>query len=105
MFSSLSKFYYSIQTDYFFFTNSSIDLFQSPNPGDSDALTDNSLPHDPPKSVPAVDPAPATTPANPLCRSTRVRETRYSLTDFHCYSAIATLHEPRSYREASNDPL
>ena len=107
MFSSLSKFHHSIQTDYFFFTNSLIDLFPIPNPGDSYALTDNSLPHDPPESVPAVDPAPApaTTPANSLRRSTRVRETPYSLADFHCYSAIATLHEPRSYREASTDPL
>jgi len=77
MFSSLSKFHHFVQTDFFFFTNSSTDLFPSPNPGDSDALTNNSLQCDPHESVPAVDPAPAptTTPANPLCRSTRVRET------------------------------
>jgi hypothetical protein len=82
-------------------------LFPSPNPGDSDALTDNSLPHDPPEFIPAVDPAPVptTTPINPLRRYTRVRETPHSLADFHCYSVIATLHEPRSYREASIDPL
>jgi hypothetical protein len=107
MFSCLSKFHHSVQTDSFFFTNSSIDLFSSTNPGDSSALTDNSLPHDPPESVPAVDPAlvPATTPVNPLHRSTRVRETPHSLAYFHCYFAITTLHEPRSYREASTDPL
>jgi hypothetical protein len=106
-FSSFSKFHHSVQTDSFFFTNSSIDLFSSTNPGDSSALTDNSLPHDPLESVPAVDPAlvPATTPVNPLHRSTRVRETPHSLAYFHCYSAITTLHEPRSYREASTDPL
>ena len=87
MFSSLSNFHHSVQTDSSFFTNSSIDLFPSANPSDSDALTDNSLPHDPPESVPVVDPAPvpAPTPVNPLRRSTRVRETPHSLADFHCY--------------------
>ena len=96
MFSFLSKSYHSVQTASFFFINSSIDLFLSPNPGDSDALIDKSLPHDPHESIPAVDPTPtpATTPANPLRSSTRVRETPHSLADFHCYSAIATLHEP-----------
>ena len=28
-----------------------------------------------------------------------------NLLDYHCYIALATLHEPHTYREASTDPL
>ena len=37
--------------------------------------------------------------------STRVRSIPTHLLDCHCYIALATLHEPHTYREASTDPL
>ena len=37
--------------------------------------------------------------------STRVRSIPTHLLDYHCYTALATLHEPHTYREASTDPL
>jgi hypothetical protein len=37
-----------------------------------------------------------------LRRSTRVTTLPSHLRDYHCYSALATLHEPRSFREAHN---
>ena len=36
---------------------------------------------------------------------TRVRSIPTHLLDYHCYIALATLHEPHTYREASTDPL
>ena len=41
----------------------------------------------------------------PPCHSTRVRSIPTHLLDYHCYTALATLHEPHTYREASTDPL
>ncbi|RVW94529.1 Retrovirus-related Pol polyprotein from transposon TNT 1-94 [Vitis vinifera] len=41
----------------------------------------------------------------PPRHSTRVRSIHPHLLDYHCYTALATLHEPRTYREASTDPL
>jgi hypothetical protein len=35
----------------------------------------------------------------------RVRAPPAHLHDYHCFSVLATLHEPHSYREASADPL
>ena len=40
----------------------------------------------------------------PSCHSTRVRSTPPHLLNYHCYTALATLHEPQTYREASTDP-
>lgn len=59
------------------------------------------------ESTLAIDlaPVPPSAPNTSLRRSTRVRKTPHYLINFHCYSAIATLHEPRSYREASTNPL
>ena len=37
--------------------------------------------------------------------STRVKSVPTHLLDYHCYTALATLHEPHIYREASTDPL
>jgi hypothetical protein len=54
-----------------------------------------------PAPAPSEDPAPATT----LRRSSRVTTLPFHLRDFHCYTALATLHEPHSYREASSNPL
>ena len=41
----------------------------------------------------------------PPRHSTRVRSIPAHLLDYHCYTALATLHEPHTYREASTDPL
>ena len=41
----------------------------------------------------------------PPRHSTRVRSVPTHLLDYHCYIALATLHEPYTYREASTDPL
>ena len=37
--------------------------------------------------------------------STRVRSIPTHLLDYHYYTALTTLHEPHTYREASTDPL
>ena len=37
--------------------------------------------------------------------STRVRSIPAHLLDYHCYTVLATLHEPHTYREAFTDPL
>ena len=41
----------------------------------------------------------------PLRHSTQVRSIPVHLLDYHCYTALATLHKPHIYREASTDPL
>ena len=41
----------------------------------------------------------------PPCYSTWVRSIPAYLLDYHCYTALATLHEPYTYREASTDPF
>ena len=41
----------------------------------------------------------------PPCHSTRVRSILTHLLDYHCNTALATLHEPHTYREASTNPL
>jgi transposase InsO family protein len=56
-----------------------------------------------PGSVSSEDPV--CTPPPDLRRSTRVRSLPSHLQDFHCFHALATLHEPHSFREASINPL
>uniref|UniRef100_A0A2N9EWS2 Protein kinase domain-containing protein n=1 Tax=Fagus sylvatica TaxID=28930 RepID=A0A2N9EWS2_FAGSY len=68
--------------------------------GSSSQETHHSLPESS-ALAPSEDPAPATT----LRRSSRVTTLPSHLRDFHCYTALATLHEPHSYREASSNPL
>ena len=41
----------------------------------------------------------------PPRHSTRVRSILARLLDYHCYTTLATLHEPHTYRETSTDPL
>ena len=41
----------------------------------------------------------------PPRHSTRVRSIPAHLLDYHCYTALATLHKPHTYREASTNPL
>ena len=39
----------------------------------------------------------------PPRHSTRVRSIPTHILDYHCYTALATLHEPYTYREVSTD--
>ena len=41
----------------------------------------------------------------PPCHLTRIRSILAHLLDYHCYTALATLHEPHTYREAFTNPL
>ena len=69
-----------------------------------DEQVDDKLPHLEPGS-PA--PAPPKDPPQdiPPRHSTRVRSIPGHLLDYHCYIALATLHKPHTYREASTDTL
>ena len=49
-------------------------------------------PEDPPQDIPPR-------------HSTRVKSIPTHLLDYHCYTALPTLHESQTYREASIDPL
>jgi hypothetical protein len=89
------------------FTNISFDLL--PETTDLDAGMTSS-----PDNITTVDPNASTPPVDPPIldpnifvprRSTRVTALPSHLRDYHCYSAIATLHEPRSFREVHTNPL
>jgi hypothetical protein len=56
---------------------------------------------------PDSDPAPSAPSESPtdIRRSTRVRAPPSHLSDYHCYFALTTLHEPHTYREATTNPL
>jgi hypothetical protein len=56
---------------------------------------------------PDSDPAPSVPSESPtdIRRSTRVRAPPSHLSNYHCYFALATLHEPHTYREATTNPL
>ena len=41
----------------------------------------------------------------PPSHLTRVRSISTHLLNYHCYTALATLHETHTYREASTNPL
>ncbi|GLT97071.1 hypothetical protein SLE2022_146560 [Rubroshorea leprosula] len=105
MLSSLSNFKVLSSHQPPFFTNPSIKLF----PSDSDA--DNSEPLSTSSSVSPVD------VASDIFESTNelvvpssnhptwVRNPPSYLRDYHCFSAITSLHEPQSYQEASSNPF
>ena len=88
------------------FFYSSIDISFDSDVGVDSSLSDHSAPV-PSESGTSPDPVitPDSTPTPDIRRTTRVRAPPSHLNDFHCFSAIATLHEPHSYREASSDPL
>ena len=65
---------------------------------------DDELPHLEPGS-PTPAPSEDSPQDLPPRHSTRVRSIPTHLRDYHCYTALATLHELQSYREASTDPL
>ena len=87
MFSYLSKFQYSFLSSQLFFIDPSIELFPNFEISTSEEF------------IPAPAPAPVPTPVvivldaetvpSPLLHcSTRVRETRHHLKDYHCFSAL-----------------
>ena len=80
------------------------DIFDTSPKQVKDEQVDEELPHLKPGS-PA--PAPPENPPQdlPPCHSTRVRSIPTHLLDYHCYIALATLHKPHTYHEASTDPL
>jgi hypothetical protein len=92
------------------FTDPSVDLYpdlvrdSTPPPNSSDvpslalSLTVGSPTSDPVPSAPLESPI-------DLCHSTRVKAPPSHLTDYHCYFALATLHKPYTYHEASINPL
>ncbi|KAK2967880.1 hypothetical protein RJ640_009950 [Escallonia rubra] len=53
------------------------------------------------------DPTNIQLPLSPLTRrrSNRAKEPSILLRDYHCYYALATLHEPNTFREATSNPL
>ena len=92
------------------FTDPSVNLY--PNPvGDSSpppsSSNVSSLALSPTVGSPASDPAPSTPSESPtnLRHSTQVRASPSNLTDYQCYFALATLHEPHTYRKASTNHL
>ncbi|WJZ92521.1 hypothetical protein VitviT2T_011510 [Vitis vinifera] len=80
------------------------DIFDASPRQVADEQIDDELPHfEPGSPAPAL---PEDPPQDiPPCHSTRVRSIPPHLLDYHCYTALATLHEPQTYCEASLDPL
>jgi hypothetical protein len=62
-------------------------------------------PVSPQEPAPPVDPVTDQTPPLPLRRSDRVRAPPAHLRDYSCFSAVLSLHEPHTYREACTNPL
>uniref|UniRef100_A0A2N9G7K3 CCHC-type domain-containing protein n=1 Tax=Fagus sylvatica TaxID=28930 RepID=A0A2N9G7K3_FAGSY len=62
-------------------------------------------PASPQESAPPVDPVTDQPPLLPLRRSDRVRAPPAHLRDYSCFSAVLSLHEPHTYREACTNPL
>ena len=69
-----------------------------------DEQVEDELPN-PKLRSPAPTPPEDHTQGIPPHQSTRVRSIPAHLLDYHCYTALATLHEPHTYREASTDLL
>ena len=91
------------------------DLFPEETPPTIPALTPSTsdLPSDEPPApiidvpydtAPAVDPA-GQSDSHALRHSHRVTTLPSHLRDFHCFSTLAYLQEPQSFREASSNPL
>ena len=80
------------------------DIFDASSRQVEDEQVDDELPHLEPGS-PAPTPPEDPPQDIPPRHSTRVRSIPTHLPDYHCYTALATLHEPQTYRKASTDPL
>ena len=84
--------------------DSSPDIFYASPRQVEDQQVDDELPHLKPGS-PAPTPPEDPPQDIPPHHSTRVRFILTHLLNYHCYTALTTLHEPQTYREASTDPL
>ena len=69
-----------------------------------DEQVEDELPN-PKLGSPALAPPEDHAQGIPPHHSTQVRSIPAHLLDYHCYTALATLHEPHTYREASTDSL
>uniref|UniRef100_A0A2N9HCJ2 Reverse transcriptase Ty1/copia-type domain-containing protein n=1 Tax=Fagus sylvatica TaxID=28930 RepID=A0A2N9HCJ2_FAGSY len=92
------------------FTDPSIDLYPDPVRDSAPPSSSSDVPSlvlSLAASSPDLDPAPSAPSESPtdIHRSTRVRAPPSHLSDYHCYFALATLHEPHTYHEASTNPL
>uniref|UniRef100_A0A2N9FWZ4 Leucine-rich repeat-containing N-terminal plant-type domain-containing protein n=1 Tax=Fagus sylvatica TaxID=28930 RepID=A0A2N9FWZ4_FAGSY len=92
------------------FTNPSIDLYPDPVRDSTLPSSSSDVPSlvlSPAAGSPNSDLAPSELSESPtdIRRSTRVKAPPSHLSDYHCYFALATLHEPHTYREASTNPL
>ena len=86
------------------FSIQSPDIFYTSHRQVEDEQVDDKLPHLEPGSptlAPPKDPPQDILP----CHSTQVRSIPAHLFDYHCYTALTTLHKPHTYREASTDLL
>ena len=84
--------------------NLSPDIFNASPRQVEDEQIDDELSHLEPRS-PA--PAPPEDPPQdiPPRHSTRVKSIPTHLLDYYCYTTLATLQEPQTYRKPSADPL
>uniref|UniRef100_A0A2N9G3P5 Integrase catalytic domain-containing protein n=1 Tax=Fagus sylvatica TaxID=28930 RepID=A0A2N9G3P5_FAGSY len=92
------------------FSDTSIDLYPDPVRDSTQPPSSSDVPSlvlSPAAGSPDSDPASSAPSESPtdIRRSTRVRAPPSHLSDYHCYFALATLHEPHTYREASTNPL
>jgi len=99
-----------------FFTNPYTDLFPEDNTLQSSSLelsspnldvgvSGNPILVAPNMFAPSADSPPLHIPPSPVYHSTCVSQAFVRLCDFHCYSTMVSFHEPRTYREASTNPL
>uniref|UniRef100_A0A2N9G4E2 Integrase catalytic domain-containing protein n=1 Tax=Fagus sylvatica TaxID=28930 RepID=A0A2N9G4E2_FAGSY len=92
------------------FTDPSIDLYLDPVKDSTQPPSSSDVPSlvlSPAAGSPDPDPASSVPSESPtdIRRSTRVRAPPSHLSDYHYYFALATHHEPHTYREASTNPL
>jgi hypothetical protein len=107
MFTSQMHFLHSSSAYSLVFIDPSIALFLGSSTDNSSSLDEPSTAaSDFPNST--TDPSTASHPPEPSHEPRhfdRVRAPPAHLHDYHCFSVLATLHEPHSYREASANPL
>ena len=82
----------------------SIDLYPDPMRDSTPPPTSSDIPSlasSPAAGSPVSNPTPSVPSESPtdLRRSNRVRALPSHLTDYYCYFALATFHEPYTYRE------
>ena len=80
----------------------SLDIFYASPRQVEDEQVNDELPHLEPGS-PALAPPEDPPQDIPPRHSTRVRSIPTHLLDYHCYTALATLHKSQTYHEASTD--